>query len=118
MFSTFEEMKVGSEGKDTPNHDDVLAAAAGNYYPSVISIDTRRNTVFTCAPTIGLKEYAYDKVFNELTKQKEVFVGAGAKAVVDVMNGINASVIVYGQTGNTSYWHGEKNTFFWLFSIH
>ncbi len=45
------------------------------------------------------REFSFDGVFQPNTTQRNVYETTTENLVVDVINGFNATVIMYGQTG-------------------
>ena len=65
-------------------------------------------TVHNCALTLlvhatgtGLRSFTFDSVFGEKSEQSEVYLTSVQRLVVSFLNGRNACVIAYGQTGAT-----------------
>ncbi len=69
----------------------------------VLSADTLFGRVVMMTPDAGLREFTYDGVLNEKSSQKTVYDSCVKPLVMDLLNGFNATAIVYGQTGETVY---------------
>mmetsp|Transcript_3524 Transcript_3524/g.6813 ORF Transcript_3524/g.6813 Transcript_3524/m.6813 type:complete len:636 (+) Transcript_3524:1-1908(+) len=51
------------------------------------------------APTIGLRSFRFNGVVPIAASQQEVYERVGRRLIIDVLNGLNATLFVYGQTG-------------------
>lgn len=65
----------------------------------VHSLDTMNGRVVMITPDIGLREFSYDSVLPTNTSQKQAYDVCTKRLVMDMLNGFNATTIVYGQTG-------------------
>jgi hypothetical protein len=77
--------------------------------PVVLSCDPKRKEVLVSASVrhkTTRKTYTYDKVYGQFATQEEVYDGAVAGIVDEVLAGFNCTVFAYGQTGT------GKSTFF------
>ena len=45
-----------------------------------------------------IKQFSFDYIANEDTTQSEIFINCGKEICDKVLNGINGSILVYGQT--------------------
>ena len=67
---------------------------------SIVRVKESESTVLAVAPGSGLREFKFDKVFDESATQKSVYDVAGRRIVSDFLNGFNGTIMVYGQTGS------------------
>jgi hypothetical protein len=63
-------------------------------------VDVGTGRVLVMTPDVGIREFSFDGVFPALCDQKSVYDVAGSRLVADVINGFNATAIMYGQTGS------------------
>ena len=68
---------------------------------SIISINPEKTEVLAMAPSVGLRPFAFARVFEPDSPQAEVYERCGRAAVCDLLNGQSGCIIVYGQTGET-----------------
>ena len=66
----------------------------------VKKIDVKNARVVVLDPTKGLQEYQFDGVMNDDISQKDVYDLSTRGLVCDLINGVSATCIVYGQTGS------------------
>jgi len=66
-----------------------------------LEINGTQDVTINCGSSAGahVQSFHFDRIFASHTDQKEVYDFTCADLVDDVMNGINAAVIAYGQTG-------------------
>lgn len=64
------------------------------------SVDPGSGRVVIMTPDVGLREFSFDAVLPQSCDQKKVFDVVASGLVTDVMNGINSTAIMYGQTGS------------------
>lgn len=70
------------------------------------SVDPGTGRVVIVAPDVGMREFSFDGVLPANSTQTQVYDRIAAGLVADVMNGCNATGIMYGQTGSgTSHQH-------------
>jgi hypothetical protein len=67
---------------------------------SVQNIDAGSGRVVMVAPDVGLREFSFDGVFPPTSTQKHIYEVTTQNLVSDVINGFNATVIMYGQTSS------------------
>ena len=63
-------------------------------------IDSKNARVVVVDATKGLREFAFDHVFSIDVSQDQVYDCSAARLVCDVVNGYNATCLVYGMTGS------------------
>lgn len=63
-------------------------------------VDVGSGRVVVMTPDVGIREFSFDGVFPAPCDQKSVYDIAGSRLVADVINGFNATAIMYGQTGS------------------
>eukprot|EP01035_Chromulina_nebulosa_P005843 gene5843-7915_t len=63
------------------------------------AIDAMNGRVVMVAPDVGLREFTFDGVLSERSSQRTVYDSSSRRLVMDFLNGFNATVMVYGQTG-------------------
>jgi hypothetical protein len=63
-------------------------------------VDVGSGRVVVMTPDVGIREFSFDGVFPAPCDQKSVYDIAGSRLVTDVINGFNATAIMYGQTGS------------------
>jgi hypothetical protein len=88
------------DGPARPKH------AGANMRCAILSVQPQQRKVLTVAPGVGLREFAFNTVFDQDCLQTDVYRPA-RKLVADVINGFNATILVYGQTGS-----GKTHTMF------
>jgi hypothetical protein len=64
------------------------------------SVDPGSGRVVIMTSDVGLREFSYDAVLPQSCDQKKVYDVVASGLVTDVMNGINSTAIMYGQTGS------------------
>ena len=64
------------------------------------SVDPSTGRVVIVAPDVGMREFSFDGVFPGNSSQTQVYDSVASGLVTDVMNGCNATAIMYGQTGS------------------
>jgi hypothetical protein len=69
-------------------------------HAQIQSVDVGSGRVVVMTPDVGIREFSYDGVFPAPCDQKSVYDIAGSRLVADVINGFNATAIMYGQTGS------------------
>ena len=79
--------------------DDAAAAAAAATVASILSVKEGSGEVLTMAPGVGLRPFRFERTFDKEASQQAVYEQAARGAVVDLINGVNGCVLVYGQTG-------------------
>ena len=79
--------------------DDAAAAAATATVASILSVKEGSGEVLTMAPGVGLRPFRFERTFDKEASQQAVYEQAARGAVVDLINGVNGCVLVYGQTG-------------------
>ncbi len=91
------ESEIGHE-----NHFESILAVTDDV-PRVTILDPRKDT---------FRSFYYDTVFGPSITQELVYRSVGLPIVRDVMNGINGTVMAYGQTGTgKTYTMGMLNVF-------
>lgn len=60
-----------------------------------------------CAPSVGLREFCFDRVLGSGATQPETYDVTAANVVMDFVNGFNGCIFCYGQTGS-----GKTHTMF------
>jgi len=65
----------------------------------VHSLDAMNGRVVMITPDVGLREFSFDGVLPTNTSQKHAYDLCTKRLVMDMLNGFNATAIVYGQTG-------------------
>ena len=73
----------------------------------VISVDDADGRVLAVAPGVGLREFAFDEVFEDSADQATVYERSARPLIADFINGYNGTMLVYGQTGS-----GKTHTMF------
>ena len=73
-------------------------AAAG--YQSVVDLDLAANQVKVTTPCGAPDVWTFDYVFNNSFTQEDIFVQTVLPLVVSVMDGFNATIFAYGQSGS------------------
>lgn len=73
-------------------------------------IDAENNRVVVLDSSKGLREFEFDGVMTDTVSQKEVYNASTHSLVCDVINGVNATCLVYGQTnsGKTFTMFGDQ----------
>lgn len=69
------------------------------------SVDPGTGRVVIVAPDVGMREFNFDGVLPANATQTQVYNRIASGLVVDVMNGCNATGIMYGQTGSGNEHH-------------
>eukprot|EP00048_Salpingoeca_helianthica_P022385 m.17920 g.17920 ORF g.17920 m.17920 type:complete len:672 (-) comp7247_c0_seq2:39-2054(-) len=63
-------------------------------------LSVREKQIVMCAPTLGVKSFQFNRVFQAGLGQVDVYDHAASGIVADAINGINGCVFTYGQTGS------------------
>jgi hypothetical protein len=63
-------------------------------------LSVRERQIIMCAPTLGVKSFRFNRVFEASTSQTDVYDFSASGIVADVVNGINGCIFTYGQTGS------------------
>lgn len=79
--------------KDNKENEDGQVAA------SVHSVDPGMGQVVMLVPKIGMRAFNFDFVLPGRSSQSNVYETVARKMVMDFLNGFNAAIIMYGQTG-------------------
>lgn len=66
----------------------------------VQSLDPGSGRVVMLAPDVGLREFSFDGVMPLTCTQQRVYDTTTRRLVVDFVNGVNATVVAYGQTAS------------------
>lgn len=69
-------------------------------YASILAVREDTGSILAVAPGIGLREFDFDRVFSDKSKQADTYDYSAQRLVMDFLNGINTSIICYGQTGS------------------
>jgi len=78
------------------------------FLASVLSVSPGRvGSVLTVSPGIGIRNWEFDNVFPEDSRQHDIYKECGLRLAVDLLNGSSGALIVYGQTGS-----GKTHTMF------
>mmetsp|Transcript_35521 Transcript_35521/g.81347 ORF Transcript_35521/g.81347 Transcript_35521/m.81347 type:complete len:762 (+) Transcript_35521:60-2345(+) len=90
-------------------HVAVGASAVGTgFNASVLSVAPGTSgSVLTVSPGVGIRKWVFDHMFDEHSKQSQVYERCGLNLAVNFVNGQSASLIVFGQTGS-----GKTHTMF------
>lgn len=67
---------------------------------SILAVREDEGTILAVAPGAGLREFKFDRVFDDGTSQKNVYDTSARRVVMDFINGFNGTIMVYGQTGS------------------
>lgn len=78
-----------------------------NLKASILAIREEAGSVLAVAPGVGLRDFAFDRVFSDKTQQFSTYDSCAQRLVMDFLNGYNTSIICYGQTGS-----GKTHTMF------
>jgi kinesin family protein 5 len=74
-------------------------SASHDLTASVHSVDPVTGRVVAITPDVGLREFVFESVFPSGVNQGHVYQTVTSGIIVDVLNGFNATILVYGQTG-------------------
>ena len=90
--------------KAEKKHDDAAVKEKGvaegyDFTCGILEVDEKGGRVMAVAPGVGLRELAFDAVYSDRATQLDVYEQSARALVADVINGINATIVVYGQTG-------------------
>ena len=80
-------------------------------YTNVVSIEEQRKEIFlTNSKTSQTKQYTFDYVYSQTSKQKDVYEECAFRIVEGVTEGYNGTIFAYGQTGTgkTFTMEGDK----------
>mmetsp|Transcript_49504 Transcript_49504/g.141946 ORF Transcript_49504/g.141946 Transcript_49504/m.141946 type:complete len:688 (+) Transcript_49504:55-2118(+) len=67
---------------------------------SIVSVQSgAKGSVLAVSPGCGLRGFEFGHVFDESTAQSNVYEQCGLRLVMDLANGVNGALILYGQTG-------------------
>jgi len=65
----------------------------------IVEINDKTSCVAMHIPGAGVKPFHYSSVFKGEASQKQVYEKSAQDAVVSILNGFNAAIMCYGQTG-------------------
>lgn len=71
----------------------------------VISVSTK--AAILCCPSVGLRQFRFQRVFDHFSSQAQVYAAAAHPLVVEFVNGFNCTLFCFGQTGS-----GKTHTMF------
>lgn len=91
-----DEVVLQDDEEDVPDAD----RRSGDARASILAVREDSGTVLAVAPGVGLRDFGFDHVFGEKSRQAEVYDLCAQRLVMDFLNGSNASIISYGQTGS------------------
>eukprot|EP00927_Polykrikos_kofoidii_P043828 TRINITY_DN37923_c0_g1_i1.p1 TRINITY_DN37923_c0_g1~~TRINITY_DN37923_c0_g1_i1.p1 ORF type:complete len:914 (+),score=171.20 TRINITY_DN37923_c0_g1_i1:70-2811(+) len=79
---------------------------------SILAARADTSTVLAVTRQSGLKEYCFDRVFDEASTQENVYESSARRLVMEFLNGRSASIVCYGQTasGKTFTMFGPSST--------
>jgi kinesin family protein 5 len=66
----------------------------------VLAVRQESATVLALTKQSGLRDFAFDRVFGESSRQEDVYDLSAKRLVMEFLNGQSASLISYGQTGS------------------
>lgn len=90
-----------ADGADEPPPKDALAAMdSSDARCSILSVNEDTASVLAMTRQSGLREFAFDRVFKEGSRQSDVYERTARRLVMEFLNGRSASVICYGQTAS------------------
>ena len=70
----------------------------GDKYASTIALQQKSNTVEIAAS--GIKhEFSFDRLYDEKTTQEQIFAECAVPLIDEALEGYNACIFAYGQTG-------------------
>lgn len=67
---------------------------------SILSVNEETASVLAMTRQSGLREFAFDHVFKEGSRQNDVYEQIARRMVMEFLNGRSASIICYGQTAS------------------
>lgn len=91
------EVKVEGITDKTPNF---RKTATEKIVASIQSMDVLTSRVVLIAPDVGLREFTFNGLLTNTSKQIKAYETVARKLVMDLMNGFNATCLMYGQTGS------------------
>eukprot|EP00930_Biecheleria_cincta_P095275 TRINITY_DN87253_c0_g1_i1.p1 TRINITY_DN87253_c0_g1~~TRINITY_DN87253_c0_g1_i1.p1 ORF type:complete len:771 (-),score=144.92 TRINITY_DN87253_c0_g1_i1:251-2563(-) len=107
----------GQQSEDTQakKHDpsetqipDAVAGPTAGFTASVVSVNAGPSgSLLTVSPGIGLRNWKFANVFDQNSKQRDVYERCGLSLAVGLVNGKSGALLCYGQTGS-----GKTHTMF------
>ena len=79
---------------------DAKKKTAAPLVANIQSVDAGSGRVVIMTPDVGLREFSFDGVLPAACDQQSVYDTVASRLVTDVMNGVNSTAIMYGQTGS------------------
>ena len=102
-------VRTRANNKENKDFAEKVLEKEEQYKTSVLAVKEAEAKVLTVSGGVGLREFAFHRVFGERSKQADVYAQSAQRLVVDFVNGYNCSLFVYGQTGSgkthTMYGH-------------
>jgi hypothetical protein len=98
-----EESKLSKKKRakvNVPQSSSPATTGAVPLHAQIQHVDVGSGRVLVMTPDVGIREFSFDGVFPAPCDQKSVYDIAGSRLVADVINGFNATAIMYGQTGS------------------
>lgn len=74
--------------------------ATSDGHASILAVREDAGSILAMAPGVGLREFTFDRVFSEKTKQVDTYDRAAQRLIMEFLNGVNTSIVCYGQTGS------------------
>lgn len=68
-------------------------------WKSIIEVDKSTNQITICRPDKGAKTFRYDAVATMESSQQEVYTNSAFNLIESAIEGYNATIFAYGQTG-------------------
>jgi hypothetical protein len=95
----------GAESSTQTDSDGIPEKPAGTsadfgVQTGVLSVNAATSTVLTAAAGCGLREFRFDAVMDDKSKQCDVYDVNAAPLLADFINGINVTMLMFGQTGS------------------
>lgn len=92
---------VGAIPSPDDNTDSFKAKTIEN--PRVVDISKSKANVTMNLPGSGVKTFQFQKTFDDESNQTQVYNECSEEMIVSMLNGYNACVLCYGQTGEILY---------------
>lgn len=84
----------------SPPKDASVAMDSSDARCSILAVNEDTASVLAMTRQSGLREFVFDQVFKEASRQSDVYERTARRLVMEFLNGRSASIICYGQTAS------------------
>ena len=71
-----------------------------SFTASVLNVDEETGSVLTIAPSVGMRQFAFDSALGEESTQEQAYRALASGIVAEFVNGNDGCIFAYGQTGS------------------